>query len=57
MDLAVRHHAAIGYGILTVETMAQAQVRADIKQGNKGEDAAIACLRMLELKRKLDVPN
>ncbi|MDX1975937.1 MAG: 6,7-dimethyl-8-ribityllumazine synthase [Rickettsiales bacterium] len=50
MDLAVQHRAAIGYGILTVETMEQAKVRADIRQGNKGADAAAACLRMIELK-------
>ncbi len=54
MDLAVREHAAIGYGILTVETMAQAQARADVKQGNKGGDVALACLRMIELKRQFD---
>ena len=55
MDLSVQHHAAIGYGILTVETMQQAQIRADRKQGNKGAVAAQACLRMIELKRKFDV--
>ena len=54
MDLAVREHAAIGYGILTVESMAQAVVRADIKQGNKGGDVAEACLRMIELKRHFE---
>jgi len=55
MELATGKHAAIGYGILTVETMEQAIERADTKQGNKGEDAAIACLRMIELKRQFDV--
>lgn len=57
MDLAVREHAAIGYGILTVETMAQAVVRADLKQGNKGGDVAVACLRMIELKRQFDTAS
>ena len=56
-DLALREHAAIGYGILTVETMEQAQARADVKQGNKGKDAANACLRMIELKRHFDVAS
>lgn len=50
MDLSMQHRAAIGYGILTVETPEQAKVRADVKQGNKGADAAAACLRMIELK-------
>jgi 6,7-dimethyl-8-ribityllumazine synthase len=57
MDLALQHDAAIGYGILTVENKKQANVRADIKQGNKGKSAVEACLRMIELKRKFgDTP-
>ncbi len=44
------HHAAIGNGILTCETMEQAHLRADPKQGNKGGEAATAALRMIELR-------
>lgn len=51
MELATTHKAAIGYGILTVETIEQAMVRASIHQGNKGKDAAEACLRLIELKK------
>jgi 6,7-dimethyl-8-ribityllumazine synthase len=51
MELATAHKAAIGYGILTVENMEQAMVRAHVKQGNKGKDAADACLRLIELKK------
>ena len=54
MGLSLQHSAAIGYGILTVENPEQAKVRASIKQGNKGADAAKACLRMIELKRQFD---
>lgn len=54
MDLAVHHGAAIGYGILTVENEEQARVRASVKDGNKGRDAAEACLRMIELQRQFD---
>lgn len=50
-ELAIREHLAIGYGILTVETMEQAQVRADLKQGDKGGEAAKACLQMMTLKQ------
>lgn len=50
MELSLTHRAAIGYGILTVETMEQAMARARVKEGNKGGDAASACLRMVELK-------
>ncbi len=48
--LAVHYHVAIGFGVLTVDAMGQAQTRADIRQGNKGGEAAEACLRMIELK-------
>ena len=43
---------AIGNGILTVENEAQALVRADLKQGNKGGDAAHAAMALLALKEK-----
>ena len=52
MTLAVERRLAIGYGILTVENEAQALVRADRKQKNKGRDAALACLEMLKLRKK-----
>lgn len=43
---------AIGNGILTVEDEAQALVRADPKQKNKGGEAAEAALALLALKDK-----
>ena len=43
---------AIGNGILTVENEAQAIVRADPAQGDKGGDAARAALAMFELREK-----
>ena len=51
-ELALHKHAAIGFGILTVENHAQAVARADPKQRDKGRDAVAACLRMVELKRR-----
>lgn len=51
-DLAVRHCLALGFGILTTENRDQAMARAAVDQGNKGADAANACLRMVELKRQ-----
>lgn len=50
MALTMEHNMAIGYGILTCDTEAQAIERADPKQLDKGGDAAAACLRMIELK-------
>jgi 6,7-dimethyl-8-ribityllumazine synthase len=40
---------AIGNGILTVENEAQAQVRADPAQKDKGGEAAKAAIRMLDI--------
>ncbi|RIX32564.1 6,7-dimethyl-8-ribityllumazine synthase [Sphingomonas edaphi] len=41
---------AVGNGILTVENEAQAIVRADASQGDKGGDAAEAALALLALR-------
>lgn len=43
---------AIGNGILTVENEAQARVRADPSQGDKGGGAACAALTLFELREK-----
>jgi 6,7-dimethyl-8-ribityllumazine synthase len=43
---------AIGNGILTVENEAQALARADPAQGDKGGHAAMAALRLLELRQQ-----
>ena len=42
----------IGNGILTVENMKQAEVRADTKDQNKGGGAAAAALHLIALSRK-----
>lgn len=42
----------IGNGILTVETRAQAEVRADVKGQNKGGGAAAAALHLVALARR-----
>jgi 6,7-dimethyl-8-ribityllumazine synthase len=44
--------ACIGNGILTVETLAQAEVRADPARGDKGGGAAAAALHLVALSRK-----
>ncbi|WP_137680016.1 6,7-dimethyl-8-ribityllumazine synthase [Aurantiacibacter suaedae] len=43
---------AIGNGILTVENEQQALVRADPAQKNKGGEAAVAAMRLLELQEQ-----
>ena len=52
MFLSTDRRLALGYGILTVENEAQALARAERSQGNKGRDAAIACLEMLKIRKK-----
>ena len=51
MDMAVARRLALGNGILTVDTSAQAEERADPKRGDKGGDAARAALTLAALKR------
>jgi 6,7-dimethyl-8-ribityllumazine synthase len=41
------------FGVLTCETLEQALDRAGIKAGNKGFEAAVAAIEMVNLKRKL----
>jgi len=53
MDIAVGQTAALGFGVLTCDTQEQAWARAAVDQGNKGADAARACLRMMEVKKSL----
>ncbi len=52
MDLTIVNKLAIGYGIVTVETMEQAKARAFTDRGDKGGDAAHACLAMVALGRR-----
>ena len=52
MDLSIRDGLAIGYGILTVNTLAQAEERADTRRGDKGGEATRACLSVVALKRR-----
>ena len=51
MDMSVARKLALGNGILTVETLPQAEERADPKRGDKGGDAARAALSLAILKR------
>ncbi|MGD9545302.1 MAG: 6,7-dimethyl-8-ribityllumazine synthase [Methylocystis sp.] len=50
-DLSVSRRLPLGNGVLTVENEAQAIMRADPKQGDKGADAARAAIALVRLKR------
>lgn len=52
MELSVNRGLAIGYGIVTTENGDQAWERAAVDRKNKGRDAALAALRMVELRRQ-----
>lgn len=51
MDLTLKG-VPVGNGILTVENIKQARVRAHVDEKNKGGDAANAALALLNLKKK-----
>ncbi len=47
----------LGFGVLTCDTVEQAEARAGGAHGNKGWDAALAALEMIDLLDRLDVPD
>lgn len=47
--LALHSEAAITFGVLTCDTLEQALDRAGVKAGNKGAEAAVACIEMVNL--------
>lgn len=51
-DIALKHKAALGFGVLTVENKDQAKKRASVNGGNKGREAAEACLQMIRLREQ-----
>jgi 6,7-dimethyl-8-ribityllumazine synthase len=52
MDMSVQRKLALGNGVLTTETMSQAEERADPARGDKGGDAVRAAIGLALLKRK-----
>ncbi len=51
--LTMHATAAVTFGVLTCDTVEQAVDRAGVKAGNKGAEAAIACIEMVNLYAKL----
>lgn len=49
MEASRDFEVPVTLGLLTTDTMAQAEARAGGAHGNKGEDAALAALEMLDL--------
>ena len=46
-DVALKHDKPVIFGVLTTDTLEQAQDRAGGKHGNKGDEAAITAIKML----------
>jgi 6,7-dimethyl-8-ribityllumazine synthase len=52
-QVALGAPCAVTFGVLTCDTVEQAIDRAGMKSGNKGADAAMACLEMVNLYARL----
>ena len=53
VNLGIHHGLCIGNGILTVENERQALIRSAIDDGDKGGDAARACLALISTRNRL----
>lgn len=53
MNVAINYSSPVIFGVLTTNDMQQAVDRSGGKHGNKGVEAAIACIKMIALERSL----
>ena len=53
-QVSLTHDIPIAFGVLTVDTIEQAIERAGTKAGNKGAEAAMSTIEMINLLRGLD---
>jgi len=51
---AQKHGVPVGFGVLTVDSIEQAIERAGTKAGNKGEEATLAVIEMVNTLRRLE---
>ncbi|MGD8615414.1 MAG: 6,7-dimethyl-8-ribityllumazine synthase [Gammaproteobacteria bacterium] len=51
--VSMQYDVPIGFGVLTVDTIEQAIERAGTKAGNKGEEAALSAIEMINLLREI----
>jgi 6,7-dimethyl-8-ribityllumazine synthase len=57
MDVQIATGVPIGFGVLTTDTLAQAEERADPERGDKGYDAAIAAATVAVLEPAKEKPR
>jgi 6,7-dimethyl-8-ribityllumazine synthase len=53
-QVSLKHAVPVAFGVLTVDSIEQAIERAGTKAGNKGAEAAMSALEMVDLLRQLD---
>lgn len=52
-QISLQYDIPVGFGVLTVNTIEQAIERAGAKAGNKGADAALAALEMVNVLKEI----
>ena len=52
-DLNIKYPQPVVFGVLTTNDLQQAMDRAGGKHGNKGDEAAVTAIKMIDLKRRL----
>jgi 6,7-dimethyl-8-ribityllumazine synthase len=52
--VGLKHGIPVSFGVLTVDTIEQAIERAGTKAGNKGAEAAMSAIEMVNVLRQLD---
>ena len=53
-QVSLKHGVPIAFGVLTVDTIEQAIERSGTKAGNKGAEAALSAIEMVNVLRQLD---
>ena len=53
-QVSLKYGLPVAFGVLTVDSIEQAVERAGTKAGNKGVEAALSALEMVDLLRRLD---
>lgn len=52
-NVSIQYNMPVIFGVLTTDNITQAMERAGGKHGNKGVEAALTAIRMIELKNKI----
>ena len=53
-QVMMQHNVPVSFGVLTVDTIEQAIERAGTKAGNKGAEATMSAIEMVNLLKKID---